>query len=401
MRLDLVVSPGLPRRLVGDPMRLGQVVGNLLSNAVKFTPSGRIRCVAAPSSRLASGLRIVVSDTGIGIAPQQQARVFEPFVQAESSTTRRFGGTGLGLSITRRLVDAMGGRILLDSRPGHGAQFAVELPMQPDDATADTWHGVLDPPAAASPAAPAGPRVLLAEDHPINQKVACEILRRQGCRIEVAEDGAEAVRLWMHGDFDLVLMDMHMPLMSGLDAAREIRRLEGGGHRTPIVALTASALPSDRERCREAGMDDFVAKPIRAAELLDVVARRTGAAPPFDYAAALRGADAEVTHIVADAFLDQAPHDLARMRESIESGDAEALRRLAHSMKALLGGLRAEPAQQAAERLERAAAALPSAGAEARALRMGFGQPDEDDRDQAGRQLRRRVPPRGCESGLR
>jgi signal transduction histidine kinase/CheY-like chemotaxis protein len=367
VRLDLVVSPGLPRRLVGDPVRLGQVVGNLLSNAVKFTPSGRIRCVAAPSSRLVSGLRIVVSDTGIGIAPQQQARVFEPFVQAESSTTRRFGGTGLGLSITRRLVDAMGGRILLDSRPGHGAQFAVELPMQPDDATADTWHGVLDPPAAASSPVPAGPRVLLAEDHPINQKVACEILRRQGCRIEVAEDGAEAVRLWMHGDFDLVLMDMHMPLMSGLDAAREIRRLEGGGHRTPIVALTASALPSDRERCREAGMDDFVAKPIRAAELLDVVARRTGAPPPFDYAAALRGADAEVTHIVADAFLDQAPHDLARMRESIESGDAQALRRLAHSMKALLSGLRAEPAQQAADRLEQAAAALPSAGAEARA----------------------------------
>jgi len=371
---ELAVSPALPRRLVGDPVRVGQVLGNLLSNAVKFTPGGRIRCAASPGSRRGGSLRLEVADTGIGIALEQQARIFEPFVQAESSTTRRFGGTGLGLSITRRLVDAMGGRIVLDSEPGRGARFVVELPVQTDDAAADTWHGMLEGvlpgPAEAAPAT--GPRVLLAEDHPVNQKVATEILRRQGCRIEVAEDGAEAVRLWLHGDFDLVLMDMHMPLMSGLDAAREIRRREqAGGRRTPIVALTASALASDRDRCLAAGMDHFIAKPIRAGELLEVVARCTGAPPPFDYACALRSADAEVAHIVADAFLDQAPQDLAQMRAAIEHADAHTLRRIAHSLRSLLEGLKATPAQAQAERLESLAAALPAAAADAfAALRL-------------------------------
>ena len=268
----------------------------------------------------------------------------------------------------------MGGRIVLDSEPGRGARFVVELPVQTDDAAADTWHGMLEGvlpgPAEAAPAT--GPRVLLAEDHPVNQKVATEILRRQGCRIEVAEDGAEAVRLWLHGDFDLVLMDMHMPLMSGLDAAREIRRREqAGGRRTPIVALTASALASDRDRCLAAGMDHFIAKPIRAGELLEVVARCTGAPPPFDYACALRSADAEVAHIVADAFLDQAPQDLAQMRAAIERADADTLRRIAHSLRSLLEGLKATPAQLQAERLESLAAALPAAAADAfAALRL-------------------------------
>jgi signal transduction histidine kinase/CheY-like chemotaxis protein len=365
--LDLTISPALPRRLVGDPVRLGQVLGNLLSNAVKFTPGGRIRCAASPGSRRGGSLRLEVADTGIGIALEQQARIFEPFVQAESSTTRRFGGTGLGLSITRRLVDAMSGRIMLDSEPGRGARFVVELPVQADDAGMDTWHGALDgaPQVQAEAAAASGPRVLLAEDHPVNQKVAIEILRRRGCRIQVAEDGAEAVRLWLQGDFDLVLMDMHMPLMSGLDAAREIRRREpAGGRRTPIVALTASALPADRERCLAAGMDHFIAKPIRAGELLDVVALCTGAPPPFDYAVALRGADAQVAHIVADAFLDQAPRDLAQMRTAVEAADTDTLRRIAHSLRSLLEGLKALPAQREAERLEKLAPGLPDTAAE-------------------------------------
>jgi CheY-like chemotaxis protein len=208
--------------------------------------------------------------------------------------------------------------------------------------------------------------VLLTEDHPVNQKVATEILRREGCRIQVAEDGVEAVRLWAAGHFDVVLMDMQMPLMSGLDAAREIRRREAGGpRRTPIVALTASAMTSDRERCLAAGMDDFVAKPIRAQELLDVVAHCTGTHVPFDYAAALRAADAEVAGIVAGAFLDQAPQDIAQMRAAIDVHDGETLRRLAHSLKSLLAGLKAAPAQREAQRLEQAAGALPDSAAQA------------------------------------
>ena len=263
--------------LVGDPNRLRQVLTNLIGNAIKFTSHGAItvgweRKVLAPQM-----IRFWVHDTGIGIAPDKQASVFEAFTQADSSTTRRYGGTGLGLTISSTLVHLMGGAISLTSVLGQGSTFEFTLPFKPGQPLGKAIEVVQAPePSPAIPAdAPKGLEVLLVEDHPINQKLAISLIERAGHRVTLASNGEEGLHAAMRQAFDLVFMDMQMPVMDGLEATRAIRaheRIKALRH-VPIVAMTANAMPNDRLACEEAGMDGFLSKPFKAAELRELLER--------------------------------------------------------------------------------------------------------------------------------
>ena len=288
--LQLVLdAPHLPDRLRGDPTRLLQAFINLLSNAVKFTEQGWVRLrgelLREETDRLL--LRFEVQDTGIGIAPDRQAGLFNAFEQADNSATRRHGGTGLGLALTRHLALMMGGEAGMSSVPGVGSTFwftawlgrvneAAALDQQLATALADPPHGWLADPAPASAEAllrqqHSGQRVMLVEDNPINQEVAEELLGAAGLVVETADDGARAVELALSRPYDLILMDMQMPVMDGLAATRAIRARAGSG--TPIIAMTANAFVEDRAACLAAGMNDHVAKPVDAEVLYATLLR--------------------------------------------------------------------------------------------------------------------------------
>ncbi len=273
------IDPGIPPRLNGDPLRLRQILINLVNNAVKFTEEGEIavRAVRAETAGDQVRLRFSVRDTGIGIPPGERSRLFTSFMQADSSTTRKFGGTGLGLAISRRLAELMGGTIRIDS-PGEAgtergtqfsftAQFGLPDPsVAPCEVSAPGRHG-------AGPASRlSGLRVLLAEDNRINQEVAMEMLRENGVAVAVAENGIEAVEAVRKVRYDAVLMDVQMPVMDGLEAARVIRE-ELGRETLPIIAITAHALDGDRKRCLAVGMNDYISKPIDPEKLFRTLRR--------------------------------------------------------------------------------------------------------------------------------
>ena len=266
LKLDFVGSSDAPAWVSGDPTRLRQVLLNLLSNAVKFTERGRVTLsMQAASGVRGHRLRFAVTDTGIGIDPDRQHLLFQSFSQIDSATTRRYGGTGLGLAISKRLVEAMGGAIGVESALGQGSTFwlEVELPAAAP---------VAEPPATA-PAAKRRARVLVAEDVKANQALLGALLRIGGHEVAFANDGAEAVRAVQANTYDLVLMDMEMPEMDGLAATRAIRALNGHARGIPIVALTANVMAEDVARCRAVGMDDHLTKPIDRAALLATVER--------------------------------------------------------------------------------------------------------------------------------
>ncbi|MGJ5820498.1 ATP-binding protein [Paludibaculum fermentans] len=281
LKVHVRLAGELPVMLEGDPGRIRQVLLNLVGNAVKFTEHGEVR-VEVEAGEAAGELvpvRIAVCDTGIGVAAENLPHLFEKFYQADSSASRRFGGTGLGLSISHQLIQLMGGTIQVESQPGAGSTFRVELKLR---RISGVWQDELaqDPVFSAEPAAATvhGLKVLLVEDNKVNQRVATRFLQRLGCEVELAENGLialDCVRV-LAGEarFDLILMDCFMPVMDGFVATRSIRAVESAcGRRTPVVAMTASLLEEDRQRCREAGMDDYIPKPVDPAELQRVVAR--------------------------------------------------------------------------------------------------------------------------------
>lgn len=283
VELSCVVDPDVPTTVTGDPVRFRQVLHNLGTNAVKFTPAGQvyIRVTALPPAA-AEGcvVRVEVSDTGIGIPTAMRGKLFQPFVQADSSTSRRFGGTGLGLSIAQRLVTLMGGTIGVESVEGAGSTFWFTVPLdvtlmavvpgpsptlatcrQPNEQCSGT---------AGSRAASRPQRVLLVEDNEVNQILARRILERAGCHVDVATNGLEAIDARWRADYDVVLMDCQMPLLDGFEATRRIRSREAaqGEARVRIVAVTASAIHGEQERCLAAGMDAYLTKPYSPAALL-------------------------------------------------------------------------------------------------------------------------------------
>ncbi|MDE2416544.1 MAG: response regulator [Burkholderiales bacterium] len=510
--LELVcdIAPDVPMALIGDPGRLRQVLVNLIGNALKFTARGEVVLQVQLEQDPAGGatLHLAVSDTGIGIAPDKLGSVFEAFSQEDSSITRKYGGTGLGLTICTRLVEAMGGRIWVESELGRGSvfHFTMRLQRDPSGASAEpqpivlaglqmlvvddndvnrkvltrslqaagvrvhtaasgqealAWlaaHNQTGAPCdlvlldaqmpdmdgfdvaqrivqlaycgtlplvmlssaglkgdaqrsrdagfagyASKPIArdellsvlvhvlkldssdsqalvtrhsvrdaQAGLDVLLVEDHAINQKLALTLLERWGHSVAIAENGQQALDALAHRQFDVVLMDMMMPVMDGLEATRHIRARESGQH-MPIIAMTANAMESDRQRCLEAGMDDYISKPIKAHELQAMLQRvaampqRSGgmgavgivlpdavaeSAVDFDYAAAMAAMDQEILEIISRAFVDQWPQDLHKLQNGMQERDLVTVLHVAHSLKGTLSMFGARPASELARRME-------------------------------------------------
>lgn len=272
--LQVEVAPDLGPAFLGDALRIGQVLNNVLANAVKFTEQGQIRLlVHADPSTEPSLVRFVVHDSGIGISPGKLSDIFEPFLQADTSITRRFGGTGLGLTISRKLARAMGGDLTVTSVLGSGSAFTLSVPLSiaPED-------DVLTGPDVTDMRSPSpGPvlRLLLVEDNPINQVLAKALLEQTGHTVVTAADGREGLAQWQRGGIDAILMDVQMPVLDGLSATRALREIERqqGRERTPIIAMTANAMSGDREQCLAAGMDDYIAKPFSRIELWAALAR--------------------------------------------------------------------------------------------------------------------------------
>jgi len=272
------MSAELPDGVRGDPARLRQILVNLLGNAVKFTSIGEVRlnCHVLKVTTTHIWLRYEVIDTGPGMDEATTARLFQPFTQADVSTTRKYGGSGLGLSISRRLAELMGGRLSVSSEPGKGSTFWFEVPFErlpPGSMPVHQDGGFV---AASSTPAPAGRwrgRVLLAEDNAVNQLVASEILKRLGYRVDIVGNGKEAVDAVKRLPYDIVFLDCHMPEMDGFEACRTIRSREQNSRHVPIIAMTASALKGDREKCLDAGMDDYLPKPVRMNDLRTAIER--------------------------------------------------------------------------------------------------------------------------------
>ena len=273
--LDDALAPAY----TGDPGRLRQVLLNLVSNAVKFTEQGEI--VIAATVRDADGelpgIGLEVRDTGIGIPPDKVESIFESFTQADASTTRRFGGTGLGLAISSRLVELMGGRLELSSEVGAGSSFHFELRLEPctQGALPDTIRARSRGEAKRGEFSGRGIEVLLVEDNAVNQRLGVTMLEKAGCRVSLAQNGQEAVEYCRLQDFDVVFMDIQMPVMDGFEATRRIRAMRGPAREVPVIALTANAMSGDRDACVAAGMTDYVAKPFNYGALVDMIQRYT------------------------------------------------------------------------------------------------------------------------------
>ncbi len=349
LALELQIGEQVPRMVVGDALRLGGILGNLISNAIKFTETGSIRVTVRGET--GDRVRFSVRDTGIGLSAQARARIFDPFTQADNSTTRRFGGTGLGLSIVRRLVDLHGGSCGVDSTEGQGAEFWFVLPM------------TRMPETAARPASEASAarsvasdrlrgEVLLAEDNPLNLELATEMLRSLGLTVRTAVNGLDAVAEHRKRPAAVVLMDVQMPGLDGLEATMQIRALEAelGRSRVPVIALTANARVEDRDQCRAAGMDDFVAKPFTRGEVAAAVRRWLGAPartqrdafaelPVFDataldeLAALRRAGEPDVRIRLFNLYRDSLDRSLASLAEAVVRGDAGEAGRIAHGVK--------------------------------------------------------------------
>jgi CheY-like chemotaxis protein len=284
LELGIHIAPDVPAEVTGDSVRLGQVLINLVGNAIKFTERGEVHLDISLESVThdRACLQFSIRDTGIGIALEQQEGLFQEFQQAHTSGRRLYGGTGLGLAVSKSIVTLMGGTIGLKSMPGEGttitflAYFDLSPVLQPalimdDNATNGRPASTVTLPAGGICASSRSLRILLAEDNLVNQRVAMSMLGKMGHRITLATNGLEAVEQWRQGDFDLIFMDVQMPEMTGMQAAMQIRREEAAGAHIPIVAMTASAMSEERDRCLAAGMDGFISKPVSYQVIEDTI----------------------------------------------------------------------------------------------------------------------------------
>ncbi len=355
--------------LRGDPLRLSQILINLGGNAVKFSERGAIHiCVTVLEETDASlRLRFLVQDNGIGIAPKDHALIFQPFEQIDGSITREYGGTGLGLAISQRLVSMMGGTIRVDSQLGVGSTFSFEITLPRDDgAPIPRWNMASVPDLT-------GMRVLVAEDHPLSQEIILEMLEDMGCLAEIATDGAEAFECAKTQVYDLILMDMQMPRMDGLEATRAIRGLPGYRHK-PIIALTANAFVEDRQRCHDAGMNDHISKPLTPSKLAAALSHWLPAvAVPIDEdthcecelslaLAKIPGLDVgpswgqspeRLTDYCAllDKFVKTHGRDITLLRQHLAAGEHDAAHTIAHNLKGIAGLIGATRIEQFATEL--------------------------------------------------
>jgi signal transduction histidine kinase/DNA-binding response OmpR family regulator len=336
------VSPDVPAYFVGDPNRLRQVMINLLGNSLKFTEHGSLT-VRVEWDGQPGYLRFAVADTGIGIPQDKLGRIFESFSQADSSTTRKYGGTGLGLNISKRIVERMGGRIWVESNPGEGSTFLF------------TANLPLGEPPKLQPVSPVSStltssthtlRVLLVDDSEDNRFLFVSYLKNTPCTVDLAENGEQAVERFRQAQYDVVLMDVEMPIMDGYTATREIRKLEAAGNiaATPVLALTAHAMADMADKAREAGFTGHLIKPIRRATLLDALASYAKQPPQQN---AVPQSTNVVTNMVkvdpdmediVPGYLEKRRAEVAKYQTALAGGDFDAIRMLGHKMKGTGGG---------------------------------------------------------------
>jgi signal transduction histidine kinase/CheY-like chemotaxis protein/HAMP domain-containing protein len=362
------IAPNVPDYLRGDPLRLRQIALNLVGNAVKFTHEGNVilKAVLESEGEDTITLRFTVSDTGIGISDENQKTIFEPFAQADTSTTRHYGGTGLGLTISARLAKLMGGRIWLESKLGKGTQFhftaQFKMPSTPLVHRNEKSSTV---PSHCTQQTKSPQRqslhILLAEDNRINQQVASRMLKKMGHSVIIANHGEEALSHWSSSEFDLIFMDIQMPEMDGIAATKRIRNEERTTQRhIPIIAMTAHAMKGDREVCLEAGMDEYITKPIsskRIEEAMALIVTGWNAPGPENttveqQSSTVRkmqlrwnpqqtleklGGDESLLQEVMKIFLEEYPKNVAKIRQGIAKGDAGTVEKAAHSLKGELG----------------------------------------------------------------
>jgi two-component system sensor histidine kinase EvgS len=373
---------------VGDPLRLRQILSNLLSNAVKFTEVGGIEVAARvlDESTGAQTVEFSVTDTGVGIPPDRQQYLFEDFAQADAATAQRYGGTGLGLVICKRLATLMGGDVTLESAPGTGTTMRLTVPLplgdpseiDPSMSLVQSTLPATRPTPSREQAEREGSLVLLAEDHPVNRTVLIQQLDIIGFQADTAADGQEALEKFDSGRYALVLTDLNMPRLDGYELARAVRRHErqAGASRTPIIALTANVMQGEPEKCREAGMDDFAAKPT-TIPFLGARLRRwlphlewpvQPAAPPDENGAGstggldsavldeLAGGDAGLAASVLNDFVETSRGDLRALRDAAAASDSEQVRRGAHRVKGAGRIVGATEVAALAQELESAAA---------------------------------------------
>lgn len=354
--LVLHIDPAIPDAVSGDQLRLNQILLNLISNAIKFTQEGAITVTVKLIDIIEGKARIYfsVKDTGIGISQEKLNTIFESFTQANADTTRIYGGTGLGLAIVKKLVDMLQGAIMVKSRIGNGSEFIFEIDFKvvQDSYTGDLSHtlgtGVLPEVGAC--------KLLLADDHPINQLVTSELLKLTwpSMQIDIANNGREAYEMVKAGKYDIVLMDVQMPEMNGLDATAAIRGIKGSKSKIPILAFTAYATTGEAEKCLEAGMDDYVSKPVspdvlakKIADLLEKsgyeFSNRTLPTLPLaddainlDYFNTLTAGDDGLKVRLMSIMLDETPRELAQLKEYAKNQNFEGLRSTAHKMKSTL-----------------------------------------------------------------
>jgi PAS domain S-box-containing protein len=380
LALDVQIDPGSDDALIGDPTRVRQIMFNLLGNALKFTKRGQIQ-VRAGTQPLGGGrtqVMLAVSDTGIGLEPEQLARLFKPFAQADSSTTRHFGGTGLGLSIVRRLAQLMDGDVAVESKLNAGSTFMVTLTLTaaPADSPLNTTLRVQSRPSKAARAdrSRVRPRVLVADDHPVNREVLVRQLELLGVAADAVNDGVEALAAWDTGAYAAVLADIHMPRMDGHEFSRQLRAAETkrGSARTPIVAVTANAMKGEDERCLAAGMDAYLAKPVNIDQLRLTLERwipipqdtgsagstseEEGDAGAFDrdVLAAWLGNDHAAINSLLAKFRDTAVEAERVICAAERAGDLAKLAAAAHKLKGAALTVGATAISKAATQLEQA-----------------------------------------------
>lgn len=385
LALTFDVSPDVPRYVVGDGMRLRQIIINLVENAIKFTPSGSIQVKAESCSLEGAEVAVCFSviDSGIGIAREKQEVIFQAFAQADTSTTRHYGGTGLGLAICTQLVELMGGKLWLESQEGSGSTFHFSVGFKRASGAVPPSPQV----QAAIPRQVVALRALVVDDNPVNRSVAAGMLEQQGHRVTLATNGREAVAAARGHRFDLILMDLQMPELDGLAATARIREAERNlGRRTPIVAMTARAAEGDRARCLAAGMDDYVSKPVSRQQLLSAVARACAADVPTPVELEGRGddhamfssasllerfdGDEELLARVAEIFTESTPGLLVRLRADIGAKNAVDVSRSAHTLRGSLANVGAEHAASLAAEIEERARKDLLEGADSRMMEL-------------------------------
>jgi signal transduction histidine kinase/CheY-like chemotaxis protein/HPt (histidine-containing phosphotransfer) domain-containing protein len=343
LKFNVHIDKDVPDILSGDAVRLTQILVNLISNAVKFTDKGEISVYVQllSSSETDARIKLCVKDTGIGIAPEKQSAIFERFQQAELETTRRFGGTGLGLSIVKQLIEIQGGSIRLESEPGKGSEFIVELVYTLPD-LAQMYSEALAEQEEQVPLQKI--KVLIAEDNHMNQQLIKHLMKSWSLDHFIVETGAEAVEALKHHSYSIVLMDIQMPDMDGYMATTIIRNELKSD--VPIIAMTAHAMVGEREKCLQLGMNDYVSKPIKETVLYNIIARNAQHIPEkneashlihLSYLRQLSGNDKDFEREILNQFITQVPTELSMLEKSIKKNDFDCIRRTAHSLKSTVG----------------------------------------------------------------